>query len=850
MHGIITVVRQLPIFSIYPAVGKFMSNIKSILILGASLCFFPIQVTVAQEAFVLDEIVVTGRKREETLQDVPVSVSVISATLVEEAGLLTQRDLFELTPGLHYDQGDSRNTALPSIRGVQSNEQATNRTKVTAFIDGMPVLGTQGSIGFQNLAQIEVYRGPQSAAFGRSTFGGAINYITKDPGADLEGSIGFDVNDYGRRILNGTYSGPISESVGFLVDASIEDTDAYDDYVATDGTEFGTRSGNSVLGKLVFFPSENTEVEFALSHVETEDGPVARYFISEEARTACFDGTETTGMGDGVYGSGSLDCDWSQGGQIAAQYDREAFLIENGETDGDILALAAGQSIPDSDIGSFSERDRASVNFSYFTDNDSTLQVLAFHSDEEYVSSTDDGFNADEAINIIDEGTDPATYTVAVSGMDVTQLAIRSDPTDITESYLEARWVSPEDEKLRYVVGASYYDYDFYSEIYQGGYGAVLAGQTDVDLYDSLAVLPAGTSISDPRQVFSEQATNMGLFFNLTYDFTYNLTATLEGRYQSDDVSGTNEETGISDSIKTSAFLPRLSVNYAATDNVSLYGQVSKGNNPAGVNTELLDGDAANSELFLYEEETLINYEIGAKGTAANDRFKYSVALFQMDWSDQAQSVNLETTGGGGTDARAILNEGDLDITGVEFESDYLIGGNWSLRSTLTLLDATYSDYCSSEVFGNGLGVIAGLDEELSTDSGRVYDCYDVSGLDIVQQPSLTASLSPTFGMDIGNRGMFLDVRADLIHEGSEYLDAANVAELSAVTTMNFSVNLGGDNWNAALYVNNVTDEDRPVHVESADDRSIATLDPDPVSNFLITPRDPRTVGLRASYQF
>lgn len=846
-----------------------MKNLRNLFVAGATIGLVCSDIVIAQDVFVLDEIIVTGRKREESLQDIPVSATVITSETISGAGLLTQKDLFDLTPGLHYDEGGSRNTALPSVRGVQSNEEATNRTKVTAFIDGMPLLGAQGSIAFTNLQQIEVYRGPQSAAFGRSTFGGAVNYITRDPGEEFEGAISADANGYGRRIFNASVSGPISDSVAFLIDASLEDSDAYDDYIATDLTEFGKRSGTSILGKLQLFPTEHIEAEFAINHVETDDTPVARYFISEDARNACFDGTVSQGLGGGLYQNGAYDCDWSQGSTIAAQYDREGFLSAAGETNEDILFLASGQSIPESDVGSYNSRTRFSFDTSYNADDGSKLQFLAFHSDEEYVTSIDTVFNSNESITIVPNGMGEG-YIVELVGMNATQGPINSDPTDIDEQYAELRWVSPEAKRIRYVVGTSYYNYDFLSQIYFGGYGAVLQGEEAVARYDSLNA--QGGSVGIPTQLFSEQANNLGAFFNLTYDFTENLTGAFEGRYQVDEVKGADESTGAAGSVKTSTFLPRLSLTYTHSDSLSLYGQISKGNNPAGVNVDFFDDDIRtsldaadvsydSSTFDLYEEETLFNYEVGAKGSLANEQFKYAFAAFFMDWNDQAQSVNLDWGAGGPpqpfSSTRAIVNEGDLEITGIEFESDYLISDDWSLRSTLTLLDAKYADYCSVELVGSGFVESTDLVLENASADGRPYDCYDVSGNSIAQQPSLSASLSPSYLVYLGDRGTYLGLRADVVYEGAEYLDAANVAELPAVMTANLSLTLGGDNWSTSLYVNNLTDEDQPLKVETAEDPSIVGLNTalldagaTPASNYLITPRTPRTLGLRASYQF
>ena len=130
------------------------------------------------DGFVLEEIIVTARKREESLQEVPVSISVLSDGLIEETGILTQEELFQLVPGIYYDEGPDRNAAFPSVRGVQSNEIATNRTKVTAFVDGMPILGSRGSRASAICSRSKSIRGPAKARPSAVRLRGAINYVT------------------------------------------------------------------------------------------------------------------------------------------------------------------------------------------------------------------------------------------------------------------------------------------------------------------------------------------------------------------------------------------------------------------------------------------------------------------------------------------------------------------------------------------------------------------------------------------------------------------------------------------------------------------------------------------------
>ena len=338
-------------------------------VFGGSLLAPSISFAQDDTSFAIEEVVVTGRKREESLQEVPISISVVNQQFLSDVGVVDQGDLFELIPGIQYDQVFDRNAATPSVRGIQSLEAATNRTKVTSFIDGMPVIGSVGSIFLGGNSQIEVYRGPQSAAFGRSTFGGAINYISPNPGDEFEGDINVDFNDYGRQIINGTLSGPINDKLGFLIGASTEDSTAPDEFRATDGNLHGSRGGDSLIAKLVYTPTDATEIKLSFSTVETDDAPTNSYFISQEARDACFDGTVSFGMGQfNPHANGLLDCDWDIGSQIIAQTDRVPALVDAGVTDENILFLAEAESIAAGGAGAFDERDRVTLQIDHSLD--------------------------------------------------------------------------------------------------------------------------------------------------------------------------------------------------------------------------------------------------------------------------------------------------------------------------------------------------------------------------------------------------------------------------------------------------------------------------------------------------
>ena len=886
----------------------------------------PVQAQTEQD-FLLEEIIVTARKREESLQEVPVSISVLSDNLIQETGILTQEELFQLVPGIYYDEGPDRNAAFPSVRGVQSNEIATNRTKVTQFVDGMPILGSQGSLGFGNLQQVEVYRGPQSAAFGRSTFGGAINYVTRDPGEEFEGNVSADVNGYGRRLLRAGVSGPISDTVGFMLNAEYEDSTAPDDYLATnittpttgDSVQYGERNTENITGKLTFSPSENLDVKLTFSNIDTFDTPGVQYYISEESRDACFarNGITYTGMGTSLYVDGTYDCpDWSQGAPLFQQNDRSLVLAHafdnpdyarqfpqyqglTAQQQDDLLFLARSESVFGDYFSAHDERSRISIQTDYLMDNGHALQFTAFTGEENYIRGADGNRDPDTPITFT-----PATGPMgmgppppgappwALQGMGpmATIGTIMSDPTDISETYAEIRWVSPAEDRLRYVAGVSHYNYDFLTTLYFGGYGALVNGAEAVQRYLALT----GDDPSVPDQLLGESASNTAVFFNATYDVTERLAVSIEGRYQNDEVSGEDTISGNSGSVNTNAFVPRLSFNYNVNEDTSFYGQFARGNNPAGVNVGFFNENMqatlarANAlydstggaegvsytldDVINFEEEQLTNLEFGFKGSAFDGRLQYATAIYFMEWEGNVQPLNLywgdpslppplrdpfESN-------RSFLNQGDQEMKGAEFEGNFFITDSFSVRGALGLLDAKYTNFCDVAIAANnGLGQYAAASgRPVTRETGRFATCYRVDGMDSREQPTVTGSVSPSYRGIVGNSGVRWNARADVRFESDQWLDSANIAKTPGVVSVNASAGLVGENWGATLYINNLLDDDTPRRIFSGDDETInpmssasmaiaaASPSPGPIENWRVAPRAPRTVGLRLNYNF
>ncbi len=138
-----------------------------------------------------EEIVVTARKTEERLQEAPLAVSVVTSAAIDRFGFNSVTDLTRATAGLVFDDSFGRDANRPVIRG-QAN--ILGDSGVAFFIDGIYFNGSIADYDIDSIQRIEVVKGPQSALYGRNTYSGAINIITKAPGDTWRGRLQAEVS--------------------------------------------------------------------------------------------------------------------------------------------------------------------------------------------------------------------------------------------------------------------------------------------------------------------------------------------------------------------------------------------------------------------------------------------------------------------------------------------------------------------------------------------------------------------------------------------------------------------------------------------------------------------------------
>ncbi len=220
-------------------------------------------------------MIVTARKREENLQDIPLSVTAISAQQIEQQGINDVEDAIQNDSSLHFDLGFAPYDTRIVIRGLSPTR---GRPNVATLIDGIDIsseaIGVAGGSLLINprlldVERIEVVKGPQSALYGRSAFAGAIQYVTQDPTDTLEAKGGVDVGSDGQREITLGFSGPITETLGFTVNGLMWEEDGFYQNAITGG-DLGGGEGAAGALTLKWEPTESLDFKLRYEYADDE----------------------------------------------------------------------------------------------------------------------------------------------------------------------------------------------------------------------------------------------------------------------------------------------------------------------------------------------------------------------------------------------------------------------------------------------------------------------------------------------------------------------------------------------------------------------------------------------------
>ncbi len=237
------------------------ANLRAVLALGAGSA----AMVAALPALAQDEIVVTAQKREQNIQDVPLSVTAIGGAGLESNGVVDISRLELLVPGLQF--GQSGNDARPAIRGARTENVSNQQDPIVAFfVDGVYRSRTsQALAAFVDVNRVEVLRGPQGTLYGRNSFGGAVNVISNAPSAEFAAGINVTIGNYDQRRVDGFVNAALTDTLFARVSASIDNHDDYVENLFDDDNGVKDKDEDYVRVQLRWEPNERFDATLRAS---------------------------------------------------------------------------------------------------------------------------------------------------------------------------------------------------------------------------------------------------------------------------------------------------------------------------------------------------------------------------------------------------------------------------------------------------------------------------------------------------------------------------------------------------------------------------------------------------------
>lgn len=212
-----------------------------------------------EEPRTMQTVTITATKREQTLQDVPIAVSVVDEATIERAAIVDLNDLQSIIPSLRVGQLQSSANTNFIIRGFGNGaNNAGIEPSVGVFIDGVYRSRSAAQISdLPNIERVEVLRGPQSTLFGKNASAGVISVVTKKPQFELGGVVDATLSNENGYRANGYVTGPLAENLAGAVGVTYNKRDGYVEDVGT-GTKTNERNRWGIRGDLLFEPNVNT----------------------------------------------------------------------------------------------------------------------------------------------------------------------------------------------------------------------------------------------------------------------------------------------------------------------------------------------------------------------------------------------------------------------------------------------------------------------------------------------------------------------------------------------------------------------------------------------------------------
>ena len=225
-----------------------------------------------EEAADENVIIVTATKREQTLQETPISVSVTSGEVLEQAQIRDVLDLQTVAPSLRVSQLQTSSASTFIIRGFGNGDNNFGiEPSVGVFIDGVFRSRSAAALSdLSNVQRIEVLNGPQSTLFGKNASAGVISVVTREPQFDFGGAVEASYGNFNSIVVKGDVTGPLTDNIAFSLDASINKRDGYATIVNLD-EEQNNRDRWSARGQLLIEPTSDLSIRLIGDYSEIDE---------------------------------------------------------------------------------------------------------------------------------------------------------------------------------------------------------------------------------------------------------------------------------------------------------------------------------------------------------------------------------------------------------------------------------------------------------------------------------------------------------------------------------------------------------------------------------------------------
>lgn len=754
---------------------------------------------------VLEEVVVTARKISESAQDVPIALSAVSASMIEDLQLRDLSDISKITAGLLFDNEFSRVSNRPVIRGQGT---ILGQSGVSYFIDGVYISGSIAGYDLNELERVEVIKGPQSALYGRNTYSGAINMITKSPGDEFSADVKLELAEDGQYEVAASARGPLIDGIlGGGISARYYERDGVFDN-DFDGDKLGEQESQSISGMLEYTPTENLRIRGRAYWAELEDGQPG-LFSQSASENNCYEDNGSLYQGLGRYYCGTLkprnaNSDWK------VQAPRATDKLENLQT----------SLVVDWNLG----------------DNWSLTSVTGYN-EEEYtmISEADYGPTSFDVANFTPNGFPydgfadgpPFDYGYVGSIVDFT-FASYSEREDFSQ---ELR-LNFDGDKTRALIGAYYYDGsddgedirqlpDGAQDTANANYGAEYGRMQGVCASNFLcgSMVPFfGPTISVPRNQNSLDIENTAVFGLFGWDINDSFTLTMEGRYQEEEITQktVSQDLGgpVTNTTKSSetfdSFSPRITLDWKLNDNSMLYALYAEGTKPGGFN-----GVAAiEAGVPSYDEEEVDSFEIGSKNVFLDGHMIANFALFYNELDGYQLTQNVRTADGVNTTS-ATTNAGEAEIKGFEAEINWRPAAveGLGLRFNYAWTDAEFTKGTDQnqgvldDVADNGLADCSTGDEFPDDDScTSLYG--DIDGHDIPRTAEHMGYVDVEYRRPFGSSDWEWNVGVDYAYESSKFAQVHNLIESGSTELVGMRAGIQNDKYAVRIWGKNLTGED------------------------------------------